>query len=107
MVVSAYLRRWRSSSIIFLRWVTGIPLVTHTYIKPSSNQRSTTSRVASAAGRLRSSPVLGSCESRTVHYQGSVVRFYNNLQDRRDCQNTQESYKTSYVVGWVVGCKNR
>src|SRR5260221_3938927 len=31
---------------------TGTPLVTHTYIKPSSNQRSTTSREASAAGRL-------------------------------------------------------
>jgi hypothetical protein len=27
--------------------------VTHIYIKPSSNQRSATSRVASAAGRLR------------------------------------------------------
>ena len=32
--------------------------MTHTYIKPSSNQRSTTSRVASAAGRLGSSPVV-------------------------------------------------
>src|SRR6516165_3994443 len=29
------------------------PRVTHTYIKASSNQRSTTSREASAAGRLR------------------------------------------------------
>jgi len=36
----------------FLRWVTGTPPVTHIYIKSSSNQRSTTSRVASAAGRL-------------------------------------------------------
>jgi hypothetical protein len=35
------------------RWVTGTPPVTHIYIKPSSNQRSTTSREASAAGRLR------------------------------------------------------
>src|SRR5882724_144560 len=32
-------------------------------------------------------------------------RFYNNLQDRRDCQNTRKSYKTSYVVGWIVGWK--
>src|SRR3984893_14454667 len=38
----------------------GTPPVTHTYIKPSSNQRSTTSRVASAAGWLRSSPLVGS-----------------------------------------------
>jgi hypothetical protein len=34
--------------------------VTHIYIKPSSSQRSTTSRVASAAGRLRPNGVLGS-----------------------------------------------
>ena len=33
--------------------------MTHTYIKPSSNQRSTTARVASAAGRLRSSRLSG------------------------------------------------
>jgi hypothetical protein len=37
----------------------GTPPVTHTYIKTSSSQRSTTSRVASAAGWLRSSPVRG------------------------------------------------
>src|SRR5438445_10650613 len=37
----------------------GTPPVTHTYIKPSSNQRSTTARVASAAGRLRSSRLSG------------------------------------------------
>jgi len=33
--------------------------VTHIYIKPSSNQRSTTSREASAAGRLRPNAVTG------------------------------------------------
>ena len=38
-------------------------------------------------------------------YQGSVVRFYNNLQDRQHCQNTRKSYKTSHVVGWIVGWK--
>jgi|HubBroStandDraft_2_1064218.scaffolds.fasta_scaffold03469_3 hypothetical protein len=38
----------------------GTPPVTHNYIKPSSNQRSTTSRVASVAGWLRSSSVVGS-----------------------------------------------
>jgi hypothetical protein len=32
--------------------------VTHIYIKPSSNQRSTTSREASAAGRLRPNALL-------------------------------------------------
>src|SRR5260370_39218339 len=50
---SEKLRRWSSSSIILRSWVTGTPPVTHIYIKSSSNQRSTTSRVASAAGRLR------------------------------------------------------
>src|SRR5258708_29465024 len=39
-------------------------------------------------------------------YQSSVVRFYNNLQDRGDCQTTRKSYKTSYVVGWIVGWKS-
>jgi hypothetical protein len=38
-------------------------------------------------------------------YQSSTTRFYNNLQDRGDCQNTRKSYKTSYVVGWIVGWK--
>src|SRR5438067_2475095 len=33
MVCSEKLRRWSSSSIIFRRWVTGTPPVTHTYIK--------------------------------------------------------------------------
>jgi hypothetical protein len=41
------------------RWVTGTPPVTQIYIKPSSNQRSTTSREASAARRLRPNGVLG------------------------------------------------
>jgi hypothetical protein len=38
-------------------------------------------------------------------YQGSVVRFYNNIQDRGDCQTTRKSYKTQVFVGWVVGRK--
>ena len=38
-------------------------------------------------------------------YQSSVVRFYNNLQDRGDCQTTRKSYKTPHIVGWVVGWK--
>jgi hypothetical protein len=38
-------------------------------------------------------------------YQSSTVRFYNDLQDRGDCQNTRKSYETSHAVGWVVGWK--
>jgi hypothetical protein len=38
-------------------------------------------------------------------YQSSVVRFYNNLQDRGDCQTTRKSHKTSHFVGWAVGWK--
>src|ERR1700722_10831951 len=32
-----------------------------------------------------------------------MVRLYNNLKDRRDCQTAQRSYKTSHILGWVVG----
>src|SRR5262249_7354361 len=38
MVCSEKLRRWRSSSIIFRRWVTGTPPVTHTYIQAIRQQ---------------------------------------------------------------------
>jgi len=38
-------------------------------------------------------------------YQRSVDWFYNNLQDRGDCQTTRKSCKTSHFVGWVVGWK--
>ena len=34
-----------------------------------------------------------------------MVRFYNNLQDRGDCQTTRKPYKPSHIVGWVVGWK--
>jgi hypothetical protein len=34
-----------------------------------------------------------------------VVRFYNNIQDRGDCQTPRKSYKTPHSVGWVVGWK--
>ncbi|MGA2098658.1 MAG: hypothetical protein ABSH39_20375, partial [Candidatus Acidiferrum sp.] len=36
-------------------------------------------------------------------YQSSLIWFYNNLQDRGDCQNTRKSHKSSHVVGWIVG----
>ena len=36
-------------------------------------------------------------------YQGSVVRFYNDIQDRGDCQTPRKSYKTSHSGGWIVG----
>jgi len=32
-------------------------------------------------------------------------RFYNNLEDRGDCQSTRKSYKTSHSVAWGVGWK--
>jgi len=38
-------------------------------------------------------------------YQGNAVRFYNNIQDRRDCQTPRKSYTTSHFVGWIVGWK--
>ena len=38
-----------------------------------------------------------------VPCQRCSVRFYNNLQDRGDCQSSRKSYKTSIFVGWVVG----
>jgi hypothetical protein len=31
--------------------------------------------------------------------QSSVIRFYNNLQDRGDCQSTRKTYKTCNFVG--------
>jgi hypothetical protein len=34
-----------------------------------------------------------------------MVTFYSNLQDRGNCQTTRKSYKTSHIVGWVVGWK--
>src|SRR6185437_6655881 len=43
--------------------------------------------------------------SRPRPYQRRVVRFYNNLQDRGDCQNTRKSCRTSHFVGWTVGSK--
>jgi|SRR6516164_7620702 hypothetical protein len=36
------------------------------------------------------------CESDTIW-------FYNNLQDRGDCQSSRKSYKTSSSLGWIVG----
>jgi hypothetical protein len=36
-------------------------------------------------------------------YRVNNVRFYNNLEDRGDCQSTRKSHKTSYTVGWSVG----
>ena len=51
--------------------------------------------------------MLGPCglEPRTSTVS-SNLRFYNNLEDRGDCQNTRTSYKASYVVGWIVGWKS-
>jgi len=35
-----------------------------------------------------------------------VDRFYNNLQERGDCQSTRKSHKSLTPVGWVVGREN-
>src|SRR5207245_3254812 len=50
-------------------------------------------------------PPLPSCVRNypKVPCQRSVVRSYNNLQARGDCQTPRKSYKTSHSVGWVVG----
>jgi hypothetical protein len=34
-----------------------------------------------------------------------VDRFYNNIQQRGDCQTTRKPHKTTRIVGWVVGWK--
>src|SRR6266446_2110159 len=54
---------WSSFSIILRTWGTGTPPVTHIYIRSPSDRRSTSSRVASAAGRLRPDPRLSSLHS--------------------------------------------
>jgi hypothetical protein len=47
--------------------------VTHIYIKSSSHQRSTTSRVASAAGRLRPNALTGHVEFAQKHLSGNAT----------------------------------
>jgi hypothetical protein len=51
--------------------------VTHIYIKPSSNQHSTTSREASAAGRLRPNALVltGLANLRVVGYKQAVANL--------------------------------
>jgi len=34
-----------------------------------------------------------------------VDRFYNNIQQRGDCQTTRKPHKTARIVDWVVGWK--
>src|SRR5580692_6559832 len=59
MVVSAQLRRWSSSSIIFRRWVTGTPPCDPNLSQLLGITARFTSREASAAGRLRPNAVAG------------------------------------------------
>jgi hypothetical protein len=47
----------------------------------------------------------GDSNPRPLPCQSSRVRFYNNSEDRGDCQSTRKSYKTSHSVGWSVGWK--
>jgi hypothetical protein len=71
----------------------------------STANRSEQLMVFSARLSRSSSPLLGSCGSRTLPVQRSVDRFYNSLQERGDCQTPSKSYKTTRIVGWVVGWK--
>ena len=48
----------------FCRWVTGHLLVTQTYLSPQATTATFTSRVASAAGRLRSNGIIGNWKLR-------------------------------------------
>ncbi len=47
--------------------------MTHIYIKPSSNQRSPTSREASAAGRLRPNSVIVDVKSIRNHFSANAT----------------------------------
>jgi len=33
------------------------------------------------------------------------IGFFNNIQQRGDCQTTRKPHKTTRIVGWVVGWK--
>jgi hypothetical protein len=67
-------RAWSSSSIILRRRVTGMPPCDPNLSQPLGNHRSFTSRVASAAGRLRSN-------AQTVHVDFQVISDYPTLQE--------------------------
>src|SRR6266581_6524868 len=45
----------------------------------------------------------GDSNARPLPWQSSCIWFYNNLEERGDCQTTRKSYKTSHSVGQVVG----
>jgi hypothetical protein len=47
--------------------------------------------------------MVGPCGLEPQTSTVSKLRFYNNLEDRGDCQSTRKSHKTSYTVGWSVG----
>jgi cold shock CspA family protein len=59
---------------------------------------------------------LTSADGRGIYFRKSSVLnrafsnlkvglFYNNLQDRGDCQTARKSCRTSHVMGWIVGWK--
>src|SRR6202522_3478255 len=70
-----------------------------TYLNQQATTAPFTSREAFAAGRLRSSPIPGSRGPRMLLRQRSVIRFCNNLQDRRHCQNYAEVVSGRFL--WV------
>ena len=73
----------------------GTPPVTHTYIKPTSNQRSTTSRAASAAGRLRPNDVRGNLpvhflEMMSAKRSANTLSFFGRWCDLRVRQEQRD-----------------
>ena len=66
--------------------------MTQIYIKPSSNQRSTTSREASAAGRLRPNGIIGDWESSGFTTSNLEARFLAHAsQVETGVQNSSET----------------
>ena len=70
--------------------------MTHTYTKPTSNQRSTTSRVASAAGRLRPNEEIGKLGTgpKAAGIEPNTAETLLLMQFQRD-----RSFRTGHTTG--------
>src|SRR5260370_34575973 len=118
---SAYLRKlhnWMHLSRLVCRIADRLDFVPpYLLCRRYSSTKSESTGCIGAVGRLKFSTIPSyatlmewwawvDLNHRPRPYQGSVVRFYNNLQDRGDCQNTRKSYKASQSVGWVMGYRS-
>ena len=75
--------------------------MTHIYIKPSSNQRSTTSRVASAAGRLRPNALSGKVDFPSFRLRSiRQVKCNQSTQARSSILIRPHSYLVLTTVRW-------